>query len=127
MARRGSKSSVSIALICTTRRRIPACTSTNQGPEKGGLTPLIDQEGYLAHKKLPPPHRATMYVGSWASPYCSRKDLKKDLKGEGPKGPKGSWEEALSYEEGIPVGCRGLPGNFLPLDPSCRHRPRFLR
>ena len=31
------KSSFSIVLICTTRRRIPASASTNQGPETGDL------------------------------------------------------------------------------------------
>ena len=37
-AQRGSKSSFPIALICTTRRRIPAISSTDQGPEKDDLT-----------------------------------------------------------------------------------------
>ena len=35
--RGGSKSYVSIALICTTSRWIQASASTNQGPEKGNL------------------------------------------------------------------------------------------
>jgi len=30
----------SIALICTTRPRIPASASANQGPKKGDLIPL---------------------------------------------------------------------------------------
>ena len=38
---RGSKSSVSIALICTTRRRFLASASANQGPETGDLTPVV--------------------------------------------------------------------------------------
>jgi len=35
-----SKPSVSIALICTTGRRIPASASTHQGPGKGDLIAL---------------------------------------------------------------------------------------
>ena len=34
------KSSISIILICTTSRRIPASASTKRRPEKGDLTPL---------------------------------------------------------------------------------------
>jgi len=37
---RGGKSSFSIALICTTSRRIAESASTNQGPEKGDLITL---------------------------------------------------------------------------------------
>jgi len=33
----GIKSSLSVALMCTKRRRIPASAGTNQGPEKGDL------------------------------------------------------------------------------------------
>ena len=36
---RGTKSPVSNAVICTTRRRILANTCTNQGPENGDLVP----------------------------------------------------------------------------------------
>jgi len=35
----GSKSSFSVALICATRRRIPASSSTNQATENGDLMP----------------------------------------------------------------------------------------
>ena len=35
----GVKPSVSIALICTTRRRIPSSASADQGPGKGDLIP----------------------------------------------------------------------------------------
>jgi hypothetical protein len=38
--RGGGKPSFSIALISATRRRIPACASTNQGPGQGDLVPL---------------------------------------------------------------------------------------
>ena len=38
--RGGGESSFSMAIICNTRRRIPAGASGNQGPEKGGLIPL---------------------------------------------------------------------------------------
>jgi len=34
------RSSCSIALMCTTSRRIPVSFSTNHGPEKGDLIPL---------------------------------------------------------------------------------------
>ena len=37
---RGRKSCFTIALLCTTRRRIPESASANQGPEKGDLTNL---------------------------------------------------------------------------------------
>ena len=36
----GGKSSFSIALICTARRRIPASASRNRGPAKGDVIPL---------------------------------------------------------------------------------------
>jgi hypothetical protein len=36
----GIKSSVSVALMCTKRRRVPASASTNQGPEKGDFVLL---------------------------------------------------------------------------------------
>jgi len=39
------KSSLSIALICTTSQRIPASASTNQGSEKGDLMRWWDLPG----------------------------------------------------------------------------------
>ena len=36
----GVKKSFSMALMCTTRRRIPASASTKGGPKKGGLIPF---------------------------------------------------------------------------------------
>jgi len=42
----GIKSSLSIALICTTRRQIPASAGTNHGPEKGDLILLCGLVGY---------------------------------------------------------------------------------
>jgi len=37
---RAIKLSFSLALVCTTSRRIPASEGTNQGHEKGDLVPL---------------------------------------------------------------------------------------
>ena len=42
---RESKSSFSIALMCTTRRRIPASLSRNQGPAKGDLIRVVHSGG----------------------------------------------------------------------------------
>ena len=41
----GGKSSFSIALICTTRRRIPTNSFTNQGPEKAIRSATVSEHG----------------------------------------------------------------------------------
>ena len=50
------KSSFSSALICTTRRRIPASASTNHGPEKGlyGLYNYMDGSAPSVGENLEP-------------------------------------------------------------------------
>ena len=58
-SQRGGKSSVSIALICTTRRWIPACASTNQGPEKGDLIPRSSRNPSPVAATLPSSHRGS--------------------------------------------------------------------
>ena len=53
---RGGKLPFSIALICTTSRRIPAIASTNQGPEKGDLVAdeAVGVCGPVRGPRLPP-------------------------------------------------------------------------
>ena len=52
---RGSKSFFLIALIFTTRRRIPASSSKNQGTENGDLTPLGGLVARAPHHVAPLP------------------------------------------------------------------------
>ena len=48
------KSSFSIVVICTTRRRIPARASANQGPESGGLMQVQSERVAVCESALAP-------------------------------------------------------------------------
>ena len=48
----GIKSSLKLALVCTTRRRIPVSASTNQGPEKGNLVSYLRRIDFVYHSTL---------------------------------------------------------------------------